>query len=53
MTKKTGSSMSYETWTADYRRRRDRRQRAQERAWAAKSGPVRTYHVPPESLRGG
>ncbi len=31
--------------------RREAKRRAEEREWAAKSGPVVIYHVPPESLR--
>ncbi len=41
MGKKTGSSMSWETWTPRYRKRRDAKRRAEERAWAARSGPVK------------
>ncbi len=46
---------SFKSTSAYYRarqlRRRDARERTEDREWAAKSGPVRIYHVPPESLR--
>ncbi len=46
---------SFKSTSAYYRarqlRRRDARERAEDREWAAKSGPVRIYHVSPESLR--
>ncbi len=40
MGKKTGASMSYDTSSARYRRRRAAKLRAEERSWAARSGPV-------------
>ncbi len=40
MGKKTGTNMSWETWNPRYRKRRDAKRRAEERSWAARSGPV-------------
>ncbi len=45
---------SFKTSSAKFRarthRRRDAIERAEEREWASKSGPVAIYHVPPQSL---
>ncbi len=43
MARKTGTSMTYARSGAAARRRRADKQRAEERSWAAKSGPVKIY----------
>jgi hypothetical protein len=45
MSQKTGTSMSYDTSSARYRRRRAAKRRAEERSWAARSGPVVILHL--------
>ncbi len=44
MARKTGTSMSYATSSNAQRRRRADKQRAEERSWAARSGPVKIYY---------
>ncbi len=46
---------SFRASSTKFRARQDRRRAAkrdaEEQLWASKSGPVRIYHVSPESLR--
>ena len=46
MSKKTGTSMSYAESSPAYRRRRAAKLRAEERSWAARSGPVVIIRAP-------
>ncbi len=50
MARKTGTPMSYATISPRTRRRVERARRAEERRWAAQSGPVRIYYRPPDSV---
>ncbi len=51
MRKTNSFKVSSAKFRARTRRRRDAIERAEEREWASKSGPVAIYHVPPQSLR--
>ncbi len=47
MASKTGTSMTYVPLSARRRRQYAARRRAEERRWAAKSGPMKIYFTDP------
>ncbi len=50
MARKTGTSMTYATMSPRTRRRVERARRAEERSWAARSGPVVIIQGPREGV---